>query len=155
MIVRVAVVASLLSSFSVMSQGALSDAQRTLKLKLERREAELAGNLDKINALRTPQLRVKLSDFEKPPALDFGTEKLKCITSRFAWPIKNPNKEHKDCTFKMNIANPKEIKKLYATLQFMQTQGWDVSHNELHKQRIINDDQILNEERYRFVMRDH
>lgn len=127
----------------------VDQAKKSLELKLERREVALKTNLEKINGLRVPHLIV---DTSKPvPKMNFGNEVLKCYTSMFPWPVKDHQVERKDCTYKLNIANDTDINRFYATLEFMQSEGWEVEKSETHKQNRLSDTKIINEERYRFV----
>ena len=112
------------------------------------RENELIRLGNELNSLK---VTVPKKQIIKPVTMDFGNETLHCVPGLFPWPIKEPNAHRKDCTFKLNIADENDIKKLYATLQLMKEQGWSVDKQEVYKQNRINDKNILNTERIRFI----
>lgn len=127
----------------------LHEAKASLQYKLDRREAQLKANEEKIENLRVPHLKRQI--IKPTTKMDFGNNFLKCHTSRFPWPMKGERADNKDCLFKLNIGKPDDVKKLYATLQAMKAEGWEVERSEVFKQQIINESKIFNEERYRFV----
>lgn len=142
------IVISLLTSFSASGSTALIKAQAELNRKIEMRERQLQANENKIKSLRMEPVAPPTV---KPNAMSFNSPPLKCIKSNFPWVLSDYSKEFMDCTYKLNIGNPKEIKSLYAALQIMRESGWSVDKNEVYKQNRINEKQIMNEERYRFV----
>jgi hypothetical protein len=127
----------------------VSEAVKQAQKTIAKRQQKLLSNQQKFASLKMEKIPVPKTEVKQ--YLDFGSELLTCHKGFFSWPIKKTYVEHEDCTFKLNIGDPAQIKKLYATINQRQLDGWQVDKVEVHKQNIISQNQINNEERYRFV----
>lgn len=134
--------------FMAFANTELTTAQAELIKKLEIREMKLQQNALKLNNLRSKQVTPQPIKVTNP---EFNTPPLQCIKSAFPWFFNDYSMEYLDCTFKLNIGNPHEIQRLLATLKIMKEGGWDVGQSEVFKQNIVNENKIMNEERYRFI----
>ncbi|MDI4652635.1 MULTISPECIES: hypothetical protein [Pseudoalteromonas] len=126
----------------------LQKAADDAKMVMMQRELELKRLGNQFKSLK---VQVPLNQKAKHDYMSFGNETLHCASGLFPWPLKDPNVERKDCVYKLNIADDKDIKKLYATLEFMKREGWSIEKQEVHEQHIINDTKILNTQRVRFT----
>ena len=140
----------LLSNISL--AGELEEEIKLVKLALEKREQKRDKHQSTLKALNVKARELKDSEISIPKnEVIFNQLPLKCKAKHFTWKTTLNRENVKDCEFKYNILDPKQIRGFYSAIERLKAKGWEVAESKLYKQLRLSEKIIWNYEHYRFA----